>query len=161
MSNISVHQYSKLPETATNWQFLDANGISYLFRTEISTLFSYKFNSEMTEVDDPVILHVNGTIPTFKVISLGSEFDIVAVLCVESINGALLRWYKLVDGNSFESFWSWPIQKRIKDITFIQHEEPYKILLLNDNDMHIGLQNSFIDVYGFNIEFATDTFHFW
>ncbi|OAD53575.1 hypothetical protein WN48_09737 [Eufriesea mexicana] len=161
VSNISVHRYPKLPETATDWQFLDVNGTNYLFRTEKSTLFFYKFDSEKPAVDDPVNLHVDGAILTFKVISLRSEFDIVAVLCVESANGTLLRWYKLVDGNSFEFFWSWPIQKRIKDITFIQHEEPYKILLLNDNDMHIGPQYSFIDVYGFNIELATDTFHFW
>lgn len=161
VTNISVHEYTNLPKTATNWQFLDVNGISYLFRVEGSIFFVYKFDLNTAVVNDSVSFDLEGIILTFQVIDLHSGPDAVAVFCVESNNGTILSWHRLKNGNSLQFVQSWTVQKRIKDIKFIQHERPYKILLLNDNELHPGLEDPFIDMYGFDIDFSTNTFNFW
>ncbi|CAD1475888.1 unnamed protein product, partial [Heterotrigona itama] len=147
VTDISVREYTNLPKTATSWQFLDANGISYLFRVEESIFFVYKFDMHAAVINDPVSFGLEGTIITFQVIDLHSGPDAVAVFCVESNDGTMLSWYRLRNGNSLQLVQSWTVQKRIKCMKFIQHEKPYKILLLSDNESDSGLQDSFIDVF--------------
>ncbi|XP_076621665.1 female sterile (1) Nasrat [Colletes latitarsis] len=168
VTNISVHEHANLPETGTNWQFLEVNGTGYLTRTEKSRLSFHKLDSNNVPSDDPVVLDVQGAILMFKVISLNSfrstgdpEINVVAVLCVESKNGTLLQWYRFLDGKSFQFFWSSPVQKYIKDIEIVQHGNRNKLLLLDENEMRFGKQYSYIDVYGFSIDFSINAFHFW
>ncbi|XP_076237942.1 female sterile (1) Nasrat [Calliopsis andreniformis] len=171
VTDISVDEYTNLPEAETKWQYLEINGSGYLIRTEKSTLFFYKLsldNAPNTLSKDFASLSVEGSIVTFKVISLESfrststpEIDVVAVLCVESDRGTSLQWYRLLDGNSFKFFWSWPVQKHTKDMEFIQQGIQKKLLLLNENEIRFGRQNSPIDIYGFNIDFLTNSFNFW
>lgn len=160
MTDIFVRKYANLPETVTNWQSLDVNGINYLFGVQKSIFYVCKFNRDTSVVYDPINFDLQDTILTFRVINLHSELDAAVVFCVESNSGKMLRWYRLKDGNVFQFFWSWSAQKRIKDMKFIEHEKPYKILLLNDDELHSGLQTS-IDVYGFIIDFSINTFDFW
>ncbi|KAF3425333.1 hypothetical protein E2986_03027 [Frieseomelitta varia] len=147
VTDISVHEYTNLPKTATSWQFLDVNGISYLFRVEKSIFFVYKFDLDTAVVNDSVSFDLEGIILTFQVIDLHSGPDAVAVFCVESNDGTILSWHRLKNGNSLQFVQSWTVQKRIKDMKFIQHEKPYKILLLNDNELHPGLEDPFIDMF--------------
>ena len=161
MTDISVHEFTNLVKIRTSWQFLDVNGINYLFRVEKSIFFVYKFDLDKVVVNSSVSFDLEGTILTFQVIDLHSGPDAVAVFCVESNDGTILSWYRLKNGNSLQFIQSWTVQKRIKDMKFIQHEKPYKILLLSDNELHSGLQDSFIDVYGFDINFSINTFNFW
>ncbi|XP_076477923.1 female sterile (1) Nasrat isoform X2 [Bombus vancouverensis nearcticus] len=160
MTDIFVRKYANLPETVTNWQSLDVNGINYLFGVQKSIFYVYKLNRDTAVVYDSIIFDLEDTILTFRVINLHSELDAAVVFCVESNSGNMLRWYRLKDGNVFQFFWSWSVQKRIKDMKFIEHEKPYKILLLSDDELHSGLQ-TFIDVYGFIIDFSINTFDFW
>lgn len=161
MTDISVREYANLPKTATSWQSLDVNGISYLFRVEESIFFVYKFDLDTTVVNDSVSFDLEGTILTFQVIDLHSGPDAVAVFCVESNDGTILSWHRLKNGNSLQFVQSWTVQKRIKDMKFIQNEKSHKLLLLNDNELHPGLEDTFIDIYGLDIDFSTDTFNFW
>ncbi|XP_076763161.1 female sterile (1) Nasrat [Xylocopa sonorina] len=161
VTNISVHEFPRLPGTETNWQFLDANGTSYLFRTEESVLYLYEFDSDDVVIRDFASFDVKGTILTFKAIYLRSKGDAIVVLCVESNGRTSLRWYRLLSGNRFNFFWSWPIENRIKDMKFIQHEEPYKLLLLNDDEIHYGIQYSPVYVCRFEIDFSTNNFYHW
>ncbi|CAK9817947.1 hypothetical protein ANTQUA_LOCUS9611 [Anthophora quadrimaculata] len=161
VTDIPVQELTDLPSTGTNWLFLEINGTGCLFKTEQSSFFFYKLDLTNGLVNHHANFTVDGTISIFNVISLQSEIDLVLILCVESANGITLRWYRHVDGNSFEFFWSWPVQKRLKDMKFIQDKYLNKLLLLNDDEMQFGMQYSFIDVYGFSINFSTDNFHFW
>lgn len=167
LTDISIHEYPNLPETGTKWQFLEANGTGYLIRTEKSALSSYKLDLNDPLINDSTNLNVEGTILTSKVISLNSfpfaaapRVEVIAVLCVESDRGTSLLWYRL-DGTSFQFFWSWPVQKHIKVVEFIQHGDQNKLVLLNEDEIRFGKQFSPIDVYGFSIDFPSNAFHFW
>ncbi|KOC67832.1 hypothetical protein WH47_12162 [Habropoda laboriosa] len=161
VTDISVQELANVPSTRTNWLFLEVNESAYLFNTEESSFFFYKLDLTIGLATHSANLIVEGTILTFNVISLQLEIDLVVVLCVESTSGTTLKWYRLVDGNSFEFFWSWQVQKRLKDMKFIRQEQLNKLLLLNDDKEHFGMQYSSIDVYGFNIDFSTTSFDFW
>ncbi|KZC06056.1 hypothetical protein WN55_07142 [Dufourea novaeangliae] len=168
VTDISINEYSKIPERGSNWQFLDVNGTDYLIHVEESILSFYKLDLDHALTNDPVILKINGVIVKYKVVGFNSfrttvnpVVDVVAVLCVESDTGTLLQWYRLLGDGSFQFFSSWPVQKGVKDMEFIQHGNTNKLLLLSDNEMRLGKQYSLIDVYDINIDFATKAFSFW
>ncbi|XP_053973610.1 uncharacterized protein LOC128873789 [Hylaeus volcanicus] len=168
VTDISVHEYTNLPETGTNWQFLEVNDTGYLARTERSILWLHQLDSNGALTDEPAILNIGGLILAFKVIGLSSfslianpEIDVVVVLCVASDTGTSLQWYRLVDGKFSNIFWSWPVQKHVKDMEFVQQGNLNKLLILDENEMRFGKQYSHIDVYGFSIDFSTSVFHLW
>lgn len=162
MTNISVREYTNVPKTARNWQFLEVNGTGYLFRNERSTLFYNKFDLDKGTIDELTKLIVKGTILKFKAIEIKS--NIVIVLCVQLNIGILLECYTLLDGNSFRYLGSLPVLKRVKDMEIItklsDNEDTYKIFVLNEEDFFLQMQNS-IDVYGFDIDFSTNALNFW
>lgn len=165
MTNISVREYTNVPKTARNWQFLEVNGTSYLFRNERSTLFYSKLDLDKGTIDEPTRLIVKGIILKFKAIEMKS--NIVIVLCVQSNTGILLECHALLDGNSFQYLGSLPVLKRVKDIEIItklsdhvtQEHDQYKIFVLNEEEL-FQLQSS-IDVYGFDVDFSTNALNFW
>ncbi|CAL7939823.1 unnamed protein product [Xylocopa violacea] len=161
VTDISVHEFPRLPSIGTNWQFLDVNGTHCLFRTDESVLYLYELDSENVVIRDSLSLDAKDTILTFKAINLQSKGDAIVVLCVVSNGRTSLRWYRLLDGNRFEFFWSWPVENRIRDMQVIQHEEPYKLLLLNDDEIHYGIQYSPVYVCRFEIDFPTNNFYHW
>lgn len=162
MTNISVREYTNIPKTARNWQFLEVNGTGYLFRNERSTLFYNKLDLDKGTIDELTKLIVKGTILKFKAIEIKS--NIVIVLCVQLNIGILLECYTLLDGNSFRYLGSLPVLKRVKDMEIItklsDNEDTYKIFVLNEEDFFLQMQNS-IDVYGFDIDFSTNALNFW
>nr|XP_003700076.1 PREDICTED: uncharacterized protein LOC100883089 [Megachile rotundata] len=157
VKDISIHPHSTLPQV-TNWQFFQTNDTSYLFCAKESTLSLYKLNLDNVEIAQNVDLSVQGEVLTFKVINLNSS--VVVVLCVKSYNGTSLQWYKL-DGDSFESFWLWPVQKHVHDMEFVQKADGNKLLLLVDEEIRFRQHYSTVDVYGFSVDFSNDYFHFW
>ncbi|XP_076659708.1 female sterile (1) Nasrat [Halictus rubicundus] len=167
VNNISVHEIPKLPENGTAWQYFDANGVGFLVHAEPSTLSFYKLDPDNILTDDPAILKVAGVILTYKVLvsdrfqsARTSEADVVAVLCVESVNGISLQWYRLVDDGSFTIFWLWQIHKRIKSIEYLQYGTKNELLLLDEDELQFQTLYSPINVYSFSIDFSTSTYHF-
>lgn len=162
VTNISVREYTNVPKTARNWQFLEVNGTNYLFRNEKSTLFCNKLDLDKGTIVELTRLIVKGTILKFKAIEMKS--NIVIVLCVQLNTGILLECHALLNGNSFQYLGSLPVLKHVKDIEIItklsDNEEPYKIFVLNEEEFFLQLQNS-IDVYGFDIDFSTNALNFW
>lgn len=162
VTNISVREYTNVPKTARNWQFLEVNGTNYLFRNEKSTLFCNKLDLDKGTIVEFTRLIVKGTILKFKAIEMKS--NIVIVLCVQLNTGILLECHALLDGNSFQYLGSLPVLKHVKDIEIItklsDNEEPYKIFVLNEEEFFLQLQNS-IDIYGFDIDFSTNALNFW
>ncbi|XP_043789658.1 uncharacterized protein LOC122713359 [Apis laboriosa] len=162
VTNISVREYTNVPKTARNWQFLEVNGTGYLFRNERSTLFYNKLDLDKGTIDELTKLIVKGTILKFKAIEMKS--NIVIVLCVQLNIGILLECYTLLDGNSFRYLGSLPVLKHVKDMEIItklsDNQDTYKIFVLNEEDFFLQMQNS-IDVYGFDIDFSTNGLNFW
>nr|XP_031838334.1 uncharacterized protein LOC116429477 [Nomia melanderi] len=168
VKDISIHEYSNLPETVSHWQFLEINGTGFLIHTEKSILSFHKLDLDNVSTGDPVTLNVTGVILTYKVIGLNNfqsgdtlEVDVVAVLCVKSGSVTSLQWYRLLDGESFQFFWLWPVQKHIKDLEFIQYGDRKELLLLEEDEILFGAQYSPVSVYSFSIDFSNNFFHFW
>lgn len=163
MTNISVREYTNVPETARNWQFLEVNGTKYLFRNEKSTLFCNKLDLDKGTIDEVTRLIVKGNILKFKAIEMKS--NIVIVLCVQLDIGILLECHTLLDGDSFQYLGSLPVLKHVKDMDVItrssdNEDNEYKIFVLNEEEFFLQLQNS-IDVYGFDVDFSTSALNFW
>lgn len=163
MTNIFVREYTNVPETARNWQFLEVNGTKYLFRNEKSTLFCNKLDLDEGTIDEVTRLIVKGSILKFKAIEMKS--NIVIVLCVQLDIGILLECHTLLDGDSFQYLGSLPVLKHVKDMDVItrssdNEDNEYKIFVLNEEEFFLQLQNS-IDVYGFDVDFSTNALNFW
>nr|XP_034171205.1 uncharacterized protein LOC117600218 [Osmia lignaria] len=159
VTDISIQEFTNLPK-GVNWQFFEINGTSYLACAKTSSLSLYKLDLDNVKVINNVDINIRGNILTFKMINLNS-FNVVAVLCVESSNGTSLQWYRLVDEVSFQFFWSWPVQKQVQDMEFVQQGDENKLLLLDAEEVLFGQEYSSVDVYGFSIDFPNYDFTFW
>nr|XP_033339168.1 uncharacterized protein LOC117227773 isoform X1 [Megalopta genalis]XP_033339169.1 uncharacterized protein LOC117227773 isoform X2 [Megalopta genalis] len=168
VKDVSVHEDPKLPENGAARQYLDANGVGFLIHAERSFLSFYEFDPDNAVVGDPVNLTVAGEILAYKAFASHgfqsaniTEVDVVAVLCVRSLEGTSLQWHRLLADRTFDNFWLWPVQKDIKHVEHIRRKNRNELLLLGHETIQSGIQYSPIYVYGFSIDFSTSSFDFW
>ncbi|KAG7197315.1 hypothetical protein KM043_018433 [Ampulex compressa] len=165
ITNISIQEIPEFSKNGVNWTFFEANDVSFLVGADNSTLFAYPLDGGNVLSDAPISLSVEGVILIFKMFSfprtpIEDNDDVIAILCVESYAGISLLWYRFIE-NTFHSFWSWPVQKRVKDLEFIHYEDQNKLFLLDDNEIHSEKVYSPIDIYCLSIDFASEEFNFW
>ncbi|KAL0124299.1 hypothetical protein PUN28_006268 [Cardiocondyla obscurior] len=150
-----------------NWQFFQTD-TSYFISAENSTLSFHKINLDDLSIVRAMNISIEGQILQYKVLRFNieqAEFNVnyanslMVILLVKSQHGYVLYWYKIV-GDTYMLYSKFPLRKHVQDMEFMMEENQHELLVLDNNDAHLGGQ-SLIDIYGFDIDHTKHHVDMW
>ncbi|EGI69366.1 hypothetical protein G5I_01903 [Acromyrmex echinatior] len=170
VTNISLHTLTDITEniniSINNWQFLQTE-TSYFIYAEKSMLIFYKISWDDLSIERTISVSTEGHILQFKVLNFNIKAtfneshgnNLMAVVLVETQYGCFLYWYNIF-GNTYILYSTWPVQKQIQDMEFVQEKNQHELLLLDNDDTYLEDQ-SLIDVYGFDVDYNNHRIDIW
>ncbi|XP_011876315.1 PREDICTED: uncharacterized protein LOC105566711 [Vollenhovia emeryi] len=167
VTNISLHSLDNITQkiniSENSWQCLQMEA-SYFICAENATLFFYKINWDDLSVEHVISIPTEGDILQFKVLNLNVEAtfnenrtnNLMALLLVKSQRDCFLYWYA-ISGNAHMLYFKWQMQKQIQDMEFVRGKIQHELLLLHN----AYLEQSLIEIYGFDVDHSNHRIHIW
>ena len=167
ITDVKSRQSFEMENDIRNWQFLEYNSATYIVGFNESTVIMYRFNKQTSEMSLYTSIHipVSMTIKSFRAISSIDNIDtpfesneIYLVLFMEDSNRLqILKWFYL-HNQKFIQFWTWDLQKPVKNVVDFKFNEQHKLLLLYEDEVFFNDAFTLVEIYEVQLNKNASTF---